>query len=117
LPPGEPGDGEARARLLEPVLERLVAGDGEGAWRAVAVARGEGPDTPPPPAWNKLTGFARSFLARLDTGGEIDSVLRGLAGRYIPPSPGGEPGRRPEVLPTGRNLHALDPQRIPSPVA
>ena len=30
------------------------------------------------------------------------------------PGPGGDPIRNPDVLPTGKNMHALDPQSIPT---
>jgi magnesium chelatase subunit H len=49
---------------------------------------------------------------------EIGHLLKGLAGEYIPPAPGGDLLRDgPGVLPTGRNIHALDPYRMPSPGA
>lgn len=57
-----------------------------------------------------------ALLAR--TGEEITNLLRGLNGEYIPPAPGGDLLRDgPGVLPTGRNIHALDPYRMPSPGA
>jgi len=46
---------------------------------------------------------------------EMDSVIRGLDGGYIPAAPGGDLIRDgPSVLPTGRNIHSLDPYRMPS---
>ena len=49
---------------------------------------------------------------------EITNLLRGLNGEYIPPAPGGDLLRDGAgVLPTGRNIHALDPYRMPSPGA
>ncbi|MBW4519112.1 MAG: magnesium chelatase subunit H [Scytolyngbya sp. HA4215-MV1] len=49
---------------------------------------------------------------------ELINLLRGLNGEYIPPAPGGDLLRDgPGVLPTGRNIHALDPYRMPSPAA
>jgi magnesium chelatase subunit H len=49
---------------------------------------------------------------------ELGNLLRGLNGEYIPPAPGGDLLRDgPGVLPTGRNIHALDPYRMPSPGA
>ena len=33
------------------------------------------------------------------------------------PGPGGDPIRNPAVLPTGKNIHALDPQSIPTQAA
>jgi len=48
---------------------------------------------------------------------ELAGILRALDGRYIEPAPGGDLLRNPEVLPTGRNLHGLDPFRLPSAFA
>ncbi len=49
---------------------------------------------------------------------ELKNLLRGLNGEYIPPAPGGDLLRDGAgVLPTGRNIHALDPYRMPSPAA
>ncbi len=49
---------------------------------------------------------------------ELTNLLRGLNGEYVPPAPGGDLLRDgPGVLPTGRNIHALDPYRMPSPAA
>ncbi|MGB5962478.1 MAG: magnesium chelatase subunit H [Coleofasciculaceae cyanobacterium] len=52
------------------------------------------------------------------TSDEMGNLLRGLNGEYIPPAPGGDLLRDGAgVLPTGRNIHALDPYRMPSPAA
>lgn len=40
-----------------------------------------------------------------------------LEGKYVEPGPGGDPIRNPGVLPTGKNIHALDPQSIPTSAA
>lgn len=40
-----------------------------------------------------------------------------LDGQYVLPGAGGDPIRNPNVLPTGRNIHALDPQSIPTSAA
>jgi magnesium chelatase subunit H len=58
----------------------------------------------------------RELLLR--TSEEMTNLLRGLNGEYIPPAPGGDLLRDGVgVLPTGRNIHALDPYRMPSPAA
>ncbi|MGC4075746.1 MAG: magnesium chelatase subunit H [Rubrivivax sp.] len=57
---------------------------------------------------------ANKLLAQ-DT--EVPGILRALDGRFVPPAPGGDLLRTPEVLPTGRNLHGFDPFRIPSAFA
>lgn len=54
----------------------------------------------------------------MQTTDEMSNLLRGLNGEYIPPAPGGDLLRDGAgVLPTGRNIHALDPYRMPSPAA
>merc|ERR1712021_78900 len=40
-----------------------------------------------------------------------------LDGKFLMPAPGGDPIRNPDVLPTGRNMHALDPSSIPTQAA
>ncbi|BAZ09387.1 magnesium chelatase subunit H [Calothrix sp. NIES-4071] len=61
-------------------------------------------------------GRIRELL--LQTTDELTNLLRGLNGEYIPPAPGGDLLRDGAgVLPTGRNIHALDPYRMPSPAA
>ena len=48
---------------------------------------------------------------------EIEGLLKALDGRYIAPAPGGDLLRNPNVLPTGRNIHGIDPFHIPSAFA
>jgi magnesium chelatase subunit H len=48
---------------------------------------------------------------------ELDGLMRALSARYIEPVPGGDLIRSPEVLPTGRNIHAFDPFRMPTAFA
>ena len=48
---------------------------------------------------------------------ELGALVEALDGQYISPGPGGDPIRNPDVLPTGKNMHALDPQSIPTQAA
>jgi magnesium chelatase subunit H len=48
---------------------------------------------------------------------EIAQILRAFDGEYIEPSSGNDIVRNPAVLPTGRNIHGLDPALVPSPIA
>jgi magnesium chelatase subunit H len=48
---------------------------------------------------------------------EIPAILRALSGRFISPVPGGDLIRSAEILPTGRNIHAFDPFRMPTAFA
>jgi len=49
---------------------------------------------------------------------EIDGLLKGLSGQFVPPGPSGAPTRgRPDVLPTGRNFYSVDSRAVPTPAA
>lgn len=53
-----------------------------------------------------------------DNTGEMDSLMKVLEGRYLPSGPGGDLVRDGiNVLPSGRNIHSIDPWRIPSEMA
>jgi magnesium chelatase subunit H len=55
--------------------------------------------------------------AHLQSSVELDGVMRGLNGQFIQPVPGGDVIRAPDILPTGRNIHAFDPFRMPTAFA
>ncbi|NNJ10741.1 magnesium chelatase subunit H [Chloroflexales bacterium ZM16-3] len=57
------------------------------------------------------------LLERLGVDNETSGLINALSGGYIPPSPGNDVVRNPAVVPTGRNIHGLDPYRIPSAAA
>ncbi len=47
--------------------------------------------------------------------GEMDGLLRALEGKRVDAGPSGSPYRgRTDVLPTGRNLYAVDPRSVPT---
>ncbi len=48
---------------------------------------------------------------------EIHYLLHALDGGFVPPSPANDLVRNPAVVPTGRNIHGLDPYRVPSQMA
>lgn len=48
---------------------------------------------------------------------ELSSLLNALDGGFIPPSSGGDPVRNPDILPTGRNMFAVNAEATPSVVA
>ena len=54
---------------------------------------------------------------KLRTNTEIDSLVRALRGEFIEPGPGADIIQNPDVLPTGRNTHAINPYSVPSAVA
>ena len=59
----------------------------------------------------------RKIDTQLQQSTEIPALLAALDGRFIAPVPGGDLIRAPEILPTGRNLHAFDPFRMPTTFA
>lgn len=65
-------------------------------------------------------GHSEEVLAELDcmlqVNQEIAALEHALAG-YTAPVPGGDPARRPDALPTGRNIHGVDPATVPTPTA
>lgn len=49
---------------------------------------------------------------------EIENLLTGLNGWFVPPGPSGAPTRgRLDVLPTGRNFFSVDSRSVPTPAA
>ncbi|MEN6564903.1 MAG: cobaltochelatase subunit CobN, partial [Veillonellales bacterium] len=56
--------------------------------------------------------------AGLTASREMDSLLQGFAGSYLPAGPSGLITRgRADILPTGRNFYSADPERIPTRAA
>ncbi|WP_134724777.1 cobaltochelatase subunit CobN [Paracoccus luteus] len=50
--------------------------------------------------------------------GEAEGLLAALSGKRVEPGPSGSPARgRTDVLPTGRNLFAVDPRAVPTRAA
>ena len=68
-------------------------------------------------ALRRVLGFAcRELVPNLVLAtNEIDHLLRGLAGGYVPAGPSGSPSRgMAHILPTGRNFYSVDPRSVPS---
>lgn len=69
-------------------------------------------------AWNRLEAPAARIADisyRMDGSDEMGALENALAGGYTRPGPSGYMTRgRDDVLPTGRNFHALDPKRVPT---
>ena len=66
---------------------------------------------------NKLFNYLSFCLSQICADKEMESLLKALDGDYVLPGPGGDPIRNPGVLPSGKNIHALDPQSIPTTAA
>ncbi len=61
-----------------------------------------------------LAELGRRLEGALGEGRELQGVLAALGGRYVVPGLGADPIRNPSALPTGRNLHGLSPDHVPS---
>ncbi|MFB2838357.1 magnesium chelatase subunit H [Floridanema evergladense] len=64
-----------------------------------------------------LFEYLEFCLKQVCADNELGGLLKALEGEYVLPGPGGDPIRNPDVLPTGKNIHALDPQSIPTAAA
>ncbi len=63
----------------------------------------------------KDSRFGRGLHVYGDATGEMEGLLSALDGRRVAPGPAGSPHRgRTDVLPTGRNLYAVDPRAVPT---
>ncbi len=104
--------GHTRERL-ELLAARLVAAHGDAD--APALDAAAWPHTAP-----VLQRLRQQLAPRLDASGanEMQQLLRGLDGRFVPAGPSGAPSRgRPDVLPTGRNFYSVDTRAVPTPTA
>jgi magnesium chelatase subunit H len=65
----------------------------------------------------EILAFLGRLNLRLQSNREMDGLVAGLRGNYLPPGPGGDLLQNPAILPTGRNTHAINPYAIPSALA
>ena len=100
---------------LERMARLLVEETDRRGWVAAGVVQDvlgrELPDV------ERVLAFACDELVpRLDrTTDELDNLLHGLSGGFVPAGPSGSPTRGlVGVLPTGRNFYSVDPKAIPS---
>jgi magnesium chelatase subunit H len=70
-------------------------------------------------AGQALIQHGRAILHGLaQTGNELDALMRALNGGYLLPAAGADPVRAgAAALPSGRNIHSIDPWRLPSDLA
>ncbi len=93
MPPPRPA--AKRPSTHAPYAENLPAEESAAATRAILQAAD---------AWLRKPGEMAALMAALD-------------GRFVPPGPSGDLLKKPEMLPTGRNIHGFDPFRLPSSFA
>ncbi|MDE5651201.1 MAG: cobaltochelatase subunit CobN, partial [Duncaniella sp.] len=66
-------------------------------------------------ALNNIQSYRRALAE--SPGNELNSVINALNGGYIAPTSGGDPVLNPNILPTGRNMFAVNAEETPSAVA
>jgi cobaltochelatase CobN len=108
-------DERAAVDTVEAKARGLVAALQESGWNTAVVDR----LTDNAEVAAILRFAATEVVPRLAaTAGEIDQVLRALAGGFIESGPSGSPLRGlVNVLPTGRNFYSVDPKAVPSRLA
>jgi magnesium chelatase subunit H len=101
-------------------LPETLVGDAVGVFvtsgkdAAVSFLEGKGlrpEDTRP------VFDLLETVCTKLETNNEIESLVRALRGEFIGPGPGADLIQNPDILPTGRNTHAINPYGVPSAVA
>jgi cobaltochelatase CobN len=101
-----PDRGTSHSALLEAV-------DAAGSDLVKSVLDGTDVEFPDP-----LRARIGDLAGRIRASREMEAFLHAAGGGFIPPGPGGLVTRGGEgVLPTGRNLHSLDPARVPTKAA
>ena len=101
---------------LETLARALVEGVAARDWSGAAEVAAAVLDRDVPGAVASLEFACTEVVPRLRrTTDEIDNLLHGLTGGFVPAGPSGSPTRGlVGVLPTGRNFYSVDPKAIPS---
>ena len=104
------------ADQLETMARALVEGVAARGWTGATDVVAQVLDRPCPGAVASLEFACTEVVPRLArTTDEIDNLLHGLSGGFVPAGPSGSPTRGlVGVLPTGRNFYSVDPKAIPS---
>jgi magnesium chelatase subunit H len=97
--------------LVDEAVRTFVA---NGAEEAIAFLQTKGLDAE---VTRPVFALLEKVTAKLQTNNEIESLVRALRGEFIEPGPGADIIQNPDILPTGRNTHALNPYGVPSAVA
>jgi len=87
---------------------------------AGGLVTGRAPDTVWTATAAVLETIETSIRPRLRQSGptEIENLLKGLDGKFVPPGPAGAPSRgRLDTLPTGRNFYSVDNRAVPTQTA
>lgn len=112
--------------ILGDQMSDVAEEDRQGLAKAIVAAAMDVSEADDPETWHvmkesellqsEVAENAKLVVEKLQgTGRELDNIVRGLNGEFIEALPGGDVLRDGAgVLPTGSNIHALDPYRLPS---
>ncbi len=64
-----------------------------------------------------IFAMLQSIRDQLQNNDEMKGLVSALSGRYVEPGPGADIIQNPNILPTGRNTHAINPYAVPSSTA
>ena len=102
------------AILREALIDRCIMGreDPQRVWSALA-------KQPPLPNLPAYINEGRGIVTGLGRcGEELDALVHALDGGYVRPAYGADPVRSgAAALPSGRNIHGIDPWRLPTDLA
>lgn len=120
---GDPWDGP-RPQALAGILADTWRTQGDTVERLEALAARLVNGAPMSSGWpqtERVLAYVRqALLPSIKQCGpqELNGLLTGLDGRFVPPGPSGAPTRgRPEVLPTGKNFYSVDTRSVPTRTA
>ena len=99
------------AELVGDAVREFLEHGSEAAVRTLEAQGLKADETQP------VFALLESVSTKLKTNTEIDSLVRALRGEFIEPGPGADIIQNPDVLPTGRNTHAINPYSVPSAAA
>jgi magnesium chelatase subunit H len=98
--------------IVGKAIEKFLETGKDGAGRWLFETAGVVPHASQP-VFELLEKISR----QLETNNELESLMRALRGEYIAPGPGADIVQNPNILPTGRNTHAINPYTVPSEIA
>lgn len=99
------------AEVLDEAVREFVA---RGIDAAVSLLEQKGLSAT---ATRPVFDLLETVSTKLQTNTEVDSLMRALRGEFIEPGPGADIIQNPDILPTGRNTHAINPYGVPSAAA
>ncbi len=91
---------------------RTFVASGTGAAVQLLEEKGFNPESTRP-----TFALLETISEKLQTNNELDALMRALRGEFIEPGPGADIIQNPDILPTGRNTHAINPYGVPSTAA